>query len=96
METNRDLTDWIKLFVSVADPNPDPPDPHVFGPPGSGSISQRYGSGYGSFYHQTKIVRKTLIPTASVTSFDFLSLKMMYTKMYLEKVLISKKLFFLN
>jgi hypothetical protein len=24
---------------------PDPPDPHVFGPPGSGS---------GSFYHQTK------------------------------------------
>ena len=29
---------------SVADPNPDPPDPRVFGPPGSGSgsISQRY------------------------------------------------------
>jgi hypothetical protein len=23
------------------DPNPDPPDPHVFGPPGSGSPSQR-------------------------------------------------------
>jgi hypothetical protein len=23
-------------------------DPHDFGPPGSGSISQRYGSGYGS------------------------------------------------
>jgi hypothetical protein len=33
----------------------------VFGPPGSGSTSQRYGS--GSFYHQAKIVRKTLIPT---------------------------------
>jgi hypothetical protein len=32
-------------------PDPDPPDPHVFGPPGS-----------GSFYHQAKIVRKTLIP----------------------------------
>jgi hypothetical protein len=49
---------------SVADPNPDPPDPHVFGPPGSGSgsISQSYGS--GSFYHKAKIVRKTLIPTA--------------------------------
>jgi hypothetical protein len=32
-------------------PHPDPPDPHVFGPPGSrsGSISQRFGS--GSFYH---------------------------------------------
>jgi hypothetical protein len=32
-------------------PDPDPPDPHVFGPhgSGSGSISQRFGS--GSFYH---------------------------------------------
>jgi hypothetical protein len=34
------------------DPDPDPPDPHVFGPLGS-----------GSFYHHAKIVRKTLIPT---------------------------------
>jgi hypothetical protein len=44
--------------VAVPDPNP---DPYVFGPPGSGSgsISQRYGS--GSFYH-AKIVRK-MIPT---------------------------------
>jgi len=42
-------------------PDPDPPDPNVFGPSGSGSISQRYGS--GSFYHQAKLVRKTLIPT---------------------------------
>jgi hypothetical protein len=33
------------------------PDPHVIGPPGSGSVSQRYGS--GSFYSQAKIVRKT-------------------------------------
>jgi hypothetical protein len=40
------------------------PDPHVSGPPGSGSISQRYGSGSGSLYHQAKILRKTLIPTA--------------------------------
>ncbi len=32
---------------SVVDP--DPQDPHVFGPPGSGSISQRYGSGSFSF-----------------------------------------------
>jgi hypothetical protein len=23
---------------SVADPDPDPPDPHVFGPPGSGPL----------------------------------------------------------
>jgi hypothetical protein len=29
-------------------------DPYVFGPPGSGSRT---------FYHQAKIVRKTLIPT---------------------------------
>jgi hypothetical protein len=47
---------------SVADPDLDLPDPHVFGPPGSGSISQRYGSGSGSFY-QAKIIRKTLIST---------------------------------
>ncbi len=54
-----------QVKCSVADPNqdPDPPDPHVFGPPGSGSrsISKRYGS--GSFYHHAKIVRKTLIST---------------------------------
>ncbi len=53
--------------ISVADPDPnpdpDPPDQNVFGPPGSGSISQRYGSGSGSFYYHAKIVRKTLIPT---------------------------------
>ncbi len=35
---------------SVADP-----DPYGFGPPGSGSVSQRSGS----LYHQAKIVRKT-------------------------------------
>jgi hypothetical protein len=61
---------------SVADPDP---DPHVFGPPGSGS---------GSDYHQAKKVRNTLIPTALLLLFDFLSLKMMY----LQKV-ISKKTF---
>jgi hypothetical protein len=40
------------VLTSVADPdpNPDPSDPYVFGPPGSGS---------GSFYHHAKIVRKT-------------------------------------
>jgi hypothetical protein len=30
---------------------------------GSGSVSQRSGSTSGSFYHQAKIVSKTLIPT---------------------------------
>ncbi len=38
--------------VADPDPNPDPPDPQVFGPTGSGS---------GSFYHEAKTVRKTLI-----------------------------------
>jgi hypothetical protein len=59
----------------VADPNPDPPDPHVFGPPGSrsGSISQKYGS--RSFYHLVKIVRKALIYNVLCLLFDFLSLK---------------------
>jgi hypothetical protein len=39
-------------LTSVADPDTNPdPDPRVFGPPGSGSISQRYESGSesGSF-----------------------------------------------
>jgi hypothetical protein len=54
------------VYSSVVDP-----DPYVFGPPGSGSDSQRYGSrlefgsgsGYGSLYHQAKNVRKTVIST---------------------------------
>jgi hypothetical protein len=37
---------------------------------GSGS-----GSGFGSFYHQTKIVRKNLIPSVFLLLFTFLSLK---------------------
>jgi hypothetical protein len=47
------------IEISVADP--DPQDPYVFGPSGTGSVSTRYGS--GSFYQLTKIVEKTLIPT---------------------------------
>ncbi len=49
---------YSRNYSSVADP-----DPQIFGPPGSGSVSvgERYAS--GSFYHQTKILRKTLIPT---------------------------------
>jgi hypothetical protein len=48
---------YMKVSCSVPDPDPnpdpDPLDPRVFEPPGSGSgsISQRYGSGSGSFYH---------------------------------------------
>jgi hypothetical protein len=53
---NKVLQIGIKTSVEDIDPNPeaDPPDPHVFEPPGFGS---RY------FYHHAKIVRKTLIPT---------------------------------
>jgi hypothetical protein len=47
------------VLGSVTDP--DPSDPYVFRPPGSGSgfIGQKYGSGSVSFYHQVKIVRKS-------------------------------------
>jgi hypothetical protein len=55
------------VYSSVGDPDP---VPYVFGPPGSGSVSTRYGSGsesgsrssFGSFYHPAKIVRKPFIP----------------------------------
>ncbi len=40
------ISSLLILSNSVGDP--DPQDPHVFGPPGSGSISQMYGSGSGS------------------------------------------------
>ncbi len=63
----------ISSSVADPDPNPDPSDPYVFGPPGSGSVSQSYGS--GSFYHEAKILNKTLIPTVLWLLFDFLSLK---------------------
>jgi hypothetical protein len=61
------------VCISVPDP-----DPRVFGPPGSGSISQRYGtggSGSGSFYQQAKVARKSWIPTVLRLLLDFLSLK---------------------
>jgi hypothetical protein len=51
------------------------PDPYVLEPPGSGSVSQRYGPGSGSFYHQAKIVRKTLLPIVFGLLSDLLSLK---------------------
>ncbi len=65
----RSLGPGLIVHCSNADPDPNPdsdlPNPHVFGPPesGSGSISERYGSGSGSFHQPAKIVRKTLIPT---------------------------------
>jgi hypothetical protein len=42
------------VLGSVADP--DPPDTFVFRPPGSGSISQRYVSGSGSFPFLMKVL----------------------------------------
>jgi hypothetical protein len=57
--TSHCLSPYLSIVcTSVADP--DPPNSHVFGPPGSGSTNQMYGS--GSFYFHAKIVRKTLIP----------------------------------
>jgi hypothetical protein len=60
------------LWSSVADPdpNPDPSDPYVFEPPrsGSGSISQRYGSGSG-YRSPSKKSKKNLDSYCLVTSF---------------------------
>ncbi len=55
------LCDLQGLFSSA--PDPDPPDSHVFGHPGSRSTSQKYGSGSEFFYHHAKIIRKPLIPS---------------------------------
>ncbi len=52
-------------------------DPHVFRPPGSGSVSQRNGSGSGSGYFYdlslSKISKKNLDSTVLCLLFDFLS-----------------------
>jgi hypothetical protein len=48
-------------------------DPYVFGPPGSGFISTRSGS--GSFNHEAKIVGKSLIPIVLSLLYGFLSWK---------------------
>ncbi len=46
LECLLEMGNYADVQASV--PDPDPPDPHVFGPPGYGSTSQRYGSGSGS------------------------------------------------
>jgi hypothetical protein len=48
---------------------------YVFLHPESRSVGHRYGSGFRSFYHQAKIVKKTLIPTVLRLLYDFLSMK---------------------
>ncbi len=69
MARRRDPETYDKYTYSTV------PDPHVFGPPGSGSASQRYGSrsGSGFFYHQAKIVRITLTPIVLWLLLDFFS-----------------------
>jgi hypothetical protein len=57
---------YIGCSVADPDPNPDPLDPHVLGPPGSES---------GSFYHSIKNCKKNLDSYFFDTLFDFLSLK---------------------
>ncbi len=65
------------MFLVLLDP-----DPLVRG---TGSISQRYGS--GSFYHQAIIVmRKTLIPTFCDFFLTFYLIKIMLLYPYLQKV----------
>ncbi len=57
---------------------------HNFGPHGSGSSSQLYGS----------VIRKTLIPTVLWLLYNFLSLKIM--QVYLQEVGNKYKFFFFN
>jgi hypothetical protein len=47
-----------KFFVQAS-----VPDPHVFGPPDPDPLVRGMDPDPGSFYHQAKVVRKTLIPT---------------------------------
>jgi hypothetical protein len=49
---SKDLSFSSLSFATTSVADPDPSDPYVFGPPGS-----------GSFYQQAKIVRKTFDPT---------------------------------
>jgi hypothetical protein len=67
---NRERVDWLMRVKSWQDTGGKKGGNQCCG---SGSISTRYGS--GSFYHQAKIVRKTLIPTVLWLLYDFLSFK---------------------
>jgi hypothetical protein len=59
-----------KFFVQASVPDPNPRDPHVFGPPpGSGSIRQRYGSGSRILLSSSKSSKKDLDSYCFVTSF---------------------------
>jgi hypothetical protein len=68
-------------------------DPYVFGPPGFGSVSQRYGSGSCSFYHHAKMLRKPLFLLFCDIFITFYLRKM--TQMYLQKI-ISRKIVYIT
>ncbi len=71
---------WTKyLKIQCCGPAP---HPYVFGPTGTGFVSQRYGS--PSFYHQAKIVRKPWFLLFCDFFMTFYLWKMM--KIYLQKV----------
>jgi hypothetical protein len=55
--------DWISIRIESRSTVV---DPDVFGPPGSGNFSQRFGS--GSFYHLSKNEKKNLDSYCFVTS----------------------------
>jgi hypothetical protein len=81
------------LLSSVPDPDPHV-FPNVFWLPGSGSISQRYGSGSGYFYHHAKTVRKKNLDSyCFVTYYGLLSLK---NDVNVPSKNASQKNFFLN
>jgi hypothetical protein len=44
LKKEQQRREHFQLSSRVEDPNPDPQDPHVIRPTGSGSISQNYGS----------------------------------------------------
>ncbi len=48
MATGNTERNWWEARDMDSARDPDPQNPHVFGPPRSGSISRRYGSGSGS------------------------------------------------
>ncbi len=56
--TQAYLTESQHITVPTSLADPDPPDPYVFGPPGSGfgSISQRFGSRSDSGVERTEII----------------------------------------
>jgi hypothetical protein len=58
------------MYVRLLKTSVPDPDPHVFGPPGSGSTNQRYPS-----IIMLKNSKKNLDSFYFVTLFDFLSLK---------------------